>query len=196
MACSRAVGCVERFALAVFEVSHFLTRQKTRRKKATRLSALRRAFPFGRGMNRKGPKGHPGDSPARRAQTTIHSDRVLASAPDSPERARPGDHARIHDRGAISKGHSTDRRTRIAANPAPRRRIRSRSHPFPISSCPNRRTTQGRGALHDDPDCSAIARIARTYRPTDLRTLPPMPLRTFRPSYVHTAVPGQAKNRH
>jgi hypothetical protein len=43
-----------------------------------------------RGMNRKGPKGHPVDSPARRAQTTIHSNRVLASPPDAPDRARPG----------------------------------------------------------------------------------------------------------
>jgi hypothetical protein len=63
-------------------MSHFLTRQKTRRKKTTRLSALRRAFPFGRGMNR--------NSPARRAQTTIRSFRAFASPPNSPDRARPG----------------------------------------------------------------------------------------------------------
>jgi len=54
-------------------------------------TALRRAAALWRGTNRKGPEGHPVDSPAGWAQTAIRSFRAFASPPGSPDRARPGE---------------------------------------------------------------------------------------------------------
>jgi hypothetical protein len=121
------IGAKERGeAFSVF-MSHFLTRQKTRRKKTTRLSALRRAFPFGRGMNR--------NSPARRAQTTIHSDRVLASPPDAPDRARPGRTAR-DSLSRLTADLRTYRRTNASPNEPPY--LQTFTHSNSIPAAPGR----------------------------------------------------------
>jgi hypothetical protein len=175
-------------------MAHFFERPKKRAaKKVARRSALRRADALWRGTNR--------NSPAVRAQTTIRSFRAFASPPDSPDRARPGGTKResMNAAPALESRAGTDvqvyQRTHLTnLTPLP---------PFylTLSQPPDRarqveRLLRARSSLEEGhmPTPGRPTHI-HPYTHTKLRTPPSTHLHAFRPSHLHTVVPGQAKNR-
>jgi len=111
-------------ACSTLHVSFFDWAKNETRKTHSSFRASSSAAPFAtptgtsslcsrRGTNRKGPKGHPVDSPAKRAQTRSRSRRGSGFALETTNRARPGGTYR-----------PTNLQTYTQFSPSP-------SHPFP-----------------------------------------------------------------
>jgi hypothetical protein len=160
----RRTGSSQKSALrrgrGVLSLSHFLTGQKTRRKKPTRLP--RSGGRLRSVAERRGT--------CDRRSLRQHVVRIARSLRRLLRRTAQGREKRMGVGVVPTRGDRCGVLTKDTASTTLRSMLRSNVHTFTRSN--SIRAAQGRGALHDDPDCSAIARISSRDRRTGLPANP------------------------